>query len=256
LQGPCSGMTVYVSGVANPICRYCYGLRWCILAAMPAALLNAIEINPPGQPRACLIWLHGLGANGHDFAPLIPELGIVRELGVRVVLPHAPVRSVTINAGMVMPAWYDIPARDFLRNEDVHGIRQSQQQIMALIEREVTVGVLPQHIVLAGFSQGGAIALHTGLRYPQPLGGILALSTYLPLPGLLDDEASPANASVPIMLAHGSHDPVVPLVLAERARELLTTRGHAVEWHVYPMPHSVCPAEVQDIRKWLVARLG
>jgi phospholipase/carboxylesterase len=223
---------------------------------MPVPLLDAVEINPPDPPRACIIWLHGLGADGHDFAPLIPELGIVQELGVRVVLPHAPERSVTVNAGMVMPAWYDIPASDFLRHEDVHGIRQSQQQIVALIEREIAAGLAPQRIVLAGFSQGGAIALHTGLRYPQPLGGILALSTYLPLPGLLDDEAAPANTSVPILLAHGSHDPVVPLALAERTRMQLTARGHVVEWHVYPMSHSVCPVEVQDIRKWLVTRLG
>jgi phospholipase/carboxylesterase len=127
---------------------------------------------------------------------------------------------------------------------------------VALIEREVAAGLAPERIVLAGFSQGGAIALHTGLRYPRPLAGILALSTYLPLPVRLDDEAAPANASVPVLLAHGSHDPVVPLALAEQARALLTARGYPVEWRVYPMPHAVCPAEVQDIRKWLLARLG
>jgi phospholipase/carboxylesterase len=223
---------------------------------MTAALLDAVEINPPDRPRACIIWLHGLGADGHDFAPLIPQLGIVQEHGVRVVLPHAPHRPVTLNAGLVMPAWYDIPASDFLHSEDEDGIRRSQRQIVALIEREVAAGLAPERIVLAGFSQGGAIALHTGLRYPRPLAGILALSTYLPLPVRLDDEAAPANASVPVLLAHGSHDPVVPLALAEQARALLTARGYPVEWRVYPMPHAVCPAEVQDIRKWLLARLG
>jgi phospholipase/carboxylesterase len=223
---------------------------------MPARLLDAVEINPPDAPRACIIWLHGLGADGHDFAPLIPQLGIVQELGVRVVLPHAPQRPVTLNGGMVMPAWYDIPASDFRQAEDAAGIRQAQQQIVALIEREVAAGITTPHIVLAGFSQGGAIALHTGLRYPQALGGILALSTYLPLSGTLADEAAPANRTVPVLLAHGTADPVIPLALAKHTRELLVAQGYPVDWHTYPMQHSVCPAEVLDIRNWLLARLG
>jgi phospholipase/carboxylesterase len=223
---------------------------------MPVPLLDAVEINPPGAPRACVIWLHGLGADGHDFAALIPQLGIVQEFGVRVVLPHAPHRPVTINGGMVMPAWYDIPASDFRRAEDAVGIHQSQQQIVALIEREVSTGIVAQRIVLAGFSQGGAIALHTGLRYPQALGGILALSTYLPLSGTLTDEAAPANRTVPILLAHGTADHVVPLALAQHTREILVELGYPVDWHSYPMQHSVCPAELLDIRNWLVARLG
>jgi phospholipase/carboxylesterase len=223
---------------------------------MTAPLLDAVEINPPDAPHACIIWLHGLGADGHDFAPLIPQLGIVREYGVRVVLPHAPERPVTVNDGMVMPAWYDVLARDFRYGEDTDGIRQSQQQIVALIEREVAAGIVPQRIILAGFSQGGAIALHTGLRYPQRLGGILALSTYLPLPDLLVSEASPANRATPILLAHGTFDPVVPLSLAEQTRRILNANGYPVAWHSYPMQHSVCPDEIRDIRDWLLLRLG
>ena len=222
---------------------------------MTAALLDAVEINPPGTPRACIIWLHGLGANGHDFAPLVPQLGIVQGHGVRVVLPHAPARAVTINGGLVMPAWYDIRAMDLRHGEDVTGIRQSERQIVALIERELEGGIEARRLFLAGFSQGGAIALHTGLRYGQALGGILALSTYLPLPGRLASEAAAANRALPILLAHGSADPVVPLVLAQQTRRLLVDLGYPVEWHLYPMLHAVCPDEVGDIRHWLQMRL-
>ncbi len=223
---------------------------------MTAPLLDAVEIDPPDAPRACIIWLHGLGADGHDFAPLIPQLGIVQEYGVRVVLPHAPERPVTVNDGMVMPAWYDILARDFRRGEDADGIRQSQQQIVALIEREISAGIAPQRIILAGFSQGGAMALHTGLRYPKRLGGVLALSTYLPLPDRLVSEAHPANRDTPILLAHGTFDPVVPLTLAEQTRRILIDNGYPVAWHSYPMQHSVCPDETRDIRDWLLLRLS
>jgi len=219
-------------------------------------LLNAVEINPPGTPNACIIWLHGLGADGHDFEPLIPQLDIVREYGVRVVLPHAPRRPVTINGGMVMPAWYDILAPDFRRGEDDAGIRQSQQRLHALIEREIAAGIAPQRIILAGFSQGGAIVLHTGLRYPQPLGGILALSCYLPLNESLATEAAAANAQIALMMAHGSADPVVPLALAEQSRDLLREQGYAVEWHSYPMQHALCAEEMRDMRAWLVSRLA
>jgi phospholipase/carboxylesterase len=222
---------------------------------MDAALLDAVEINPPDTPGACIIWLHGLGADGHDFEPLIPQLAIVREYGVRVVLPHAPSRPVTINGGMVMPAWYDILAPDFRRGEDAGGIRQSGLQLQALIEREISAGIAPRHIILAGFSQGGAIVLHTGLRYPQPLGGILALSSYLPLRDSLPAEASAANAQVPLMMAHGTADPVVPLALAEQSRDLLRAQGYAVEWHSYPMQHALCAEELGDIRAWLAGCL-
>jgi phospholipase/carboxylesterase len=222
---------------------------------MTTALLDAVEFKPRSTPRASVIWLHGLGADGHDFAPLISQLGIVQEYAVRVLLPHAPSRPVTINGGMVMPAWYDIPSTDFGHAQDAAGIRASQAQLAALVEREIASGIAPQHIILAGFSQGGAIVLHTGLRYPQQLGGILALSTYLPLADHLPGEATPANRSIPVLLAHGLSDPVVPITLALQTRDILVRHGCQVEWHSYPMQHSVCPEEVQDIRNWLVSRL-
>ena len=223
---------------------------------MNKPILDAVEINPPGSPRGCIIWLHGLGADGHDFEPLIPQLGLVDDLGVRVVLPHAPHRPVTINSGMVMPAWYDIRATDFSRGEDSEGIRESEQQLQALIRREVDNGIPPERIVLAGFSQGGAIVLHTGLRYPQPLAGILALSSYLPLAGTLAAEAAAANSKVPIMMAHGTQDPVVPVILALQSRDRLEQLGYRVNWHGYPMQHALCPEEIGELRDWLQRRLG
>jgi len=222
---------------------------------MKPGLLDAVEINPPAAPRACLIWLHGLGADGHDFETLIPELGLVNERAVRVVLPHAPYRPVTLNGGHVMRAWYDILAPDLLQGEDSQGIRESEQQLRALIEHEVGNGIPAKHIVLAGFSQGGAIALQTGLRYPQRLAGILALSTYIPLAATLAVERAADNAAVPIMMVHGLHDPVVPLALAERSRDQLLELGYALEWRSYPMPHAVCAAEIAAIRGWLSACL-
>ena len=222
---------------------------------METALLDAVEINPVLPPRAGIIWLHGLGADGHDFEPLIPQLDIVDRLGVRVVLPHAPRRRVTINGGMLMPAWYDIPAADFSRGQDSEGIQASEQQLRALIAREVSLGIPAARILLAGFSQGGAIALHTGLRYPEPLAGILALSTYLPLAGRLEAEMNAANRAIPIMMAHGSRDPVVPLQLAEQSRDHLRQAGYHVDWHTYAMPHAVCPEEVVAVRRWLVQQL-
>ncbi len=199
--------------------------------------------------------MHGLGADGHDFEPLIPQLDIVEQLGVRVVLPHAPHRAVTINGGMEMPAWYDILAADFQRGQDSTGIRESEQQLRDLIQREVDSGIPAERIVLAGFSQGGAIVLHTGLRYPQPLAGILALSTYVPLADTLATEAAAANSQVPILMAHGMQDPVVPVKLALQSRDLLEQLGYKVSWHSYPMPHAVCPEEISDARDWLLQRL-
>jgi len=222
---------------------------------MSEALLDAVEINPAGKPHACIIWLHGLGADGHDFEPLIPQLGVVEMQGVRVVLPHAPRRPVTINGGMVMPAWYDILAPDFTRGQDGNGIRESEQQLQALIRREIDAGIPAEKILLAGFSQGGAIVLHTGLRYPQPLAGILALSTYLPLADSLATQAAVANRTVPLMMAHGMQDPVVPMSLAMQSRDELQQQGYRVAWHSYPMQHAVCPDEVRDIRDWLMLRL-
>jgi phospholipase/carboxylesterase len=221
---------------------------------MTTRLLDAVEINPAQKTRACLIWLHGLGADGHDFEPLIPELRLVDELGVRVILPHAPPRPVTINGGMVMRAWYDVLSPDFGHAEDHSGIRQSEQLLLALIAREVANGISAQRVVLAGFSQGGAMALHTGLRYPQPFAGILALSCYLPLVESLDRESSAASRAVPIMMAHGVNDPLIPLTLAEQSRDRLQQLGYTVDWHSYPMPHAVYPQEIRDLRDWLNSR--
>ncbi|HUT42498.1 MAG TPA: carboxylesterase, partial [Gammaproteobacteria bacterium] len=175
----------------------------------------------------------------------------VEQLGVRVVLPHAPERPVTINAGMRMPAWYDIEALGIGAREDAAGIRQSQQQLQALIEREIDAGIPSRRIVLAGFSQGGALVLHTGLRYQQPLAGILALSTYLPLRDALATEAAVANRAVPIMMMHGTSDPVVPVQLALASRDYLVQQGYAVDWHTWPMQHEVCAEEVAVISAWL-----
>lgn len=222
---------------------------------MCSAVLDAVEISPAGPARAALLWLHGLGADGHDFEPLIPQLGMVEELGVRVILPHAPRRPVTINGGMVMPAWYDIPGTDFRQGQDSAGIRASELQLRTLIEREISRGIAAERILLAGFSQGGALVLHTGLRYPLPLAGILVLSAYLPLAETLQAEAADANRAVPLMMAHGEQDPVVPLSLAGQSRDLLQQQGYTVAWHTYTMAHAVCPEELLDIRGWLADRL-
>ena len=223
---------------------------------MNEALLDAIEIHPADTATAAIIWLHGLGADGHDFAPLVPELGIVDALGVRVVLPHAPSLPVTINGGMVMPAWYDIRGYDFGQQQDAAGIQASARRLEALIGREKARGIPAERIILAGFSQGGAIVLHTGLRHADRLGGILALSTYLPLADTLADERSAANSDIPIMQAHGMQDTVVPQALALASRDHLQALGYQVEWHSYPMPHAVCPDEVADIRAWLHGTLS
>lgn len=223
---------------------------------MNTDLLDAVEFNPAGPPAACLIWLHGLGADGHDFEALIPRLGIVEKLDARVVLPHAPRRPVTINGGMVMRAWYDIAVPDLRWYQDGAGIRESARQLAALIARETANGIPVERILLAGFSQGGAIALHTGLRYPQSLAGILALSTYLPLADTLAAEAAAANRAIPILMAHGDRDPVVPPSLALQSRQRLQQHGYHVAWHSYPMPHAVCPEEIEDIREWLFQTLG
>ncbi len=217
---------------------------------MSETLLPAIELNPAGKIRGVVIWLHGLGADGNDFVPIVRELGLPADAGIRFVFPHAPKMPVTVNAGYVMPAWYDIAQPDLGRQQDEAGIRASERAIRALIERE-SMRVPSERIVLAGFSQGGAVALHTALRYPQPLAGILALSTYLPLAETLAAEAHPANAQVPIMMAHGLQDPIVAPALAEASRQRLVQLGYQVAWHTYAMPHSVCPEEIEDIGRWL-----
>ena len=216
-----------------------------------ADLLEAIEIETAASPTCSIIWMHGLGADGHDFVDIVPELGLPAWPGVRFVFPHAPMRPVTINGGYVMRAWYDIRDDGGTRREDPAGVRASQKSIEALIEREKERGVAARSIVLAGFSQGGAMALQTALRYGERLAGIMALSCSLPLADTLGAEASPANRDVPIFMAHGTHDPMIPMARAMRAREILSGLGYRLEWHEYPMPHSVCLEEVRDIRAWL-----
>ncbi len=217
-------------------------------------LPEAIEIESAPSPDAAVLWLHGLGADGHDFEPVVPELRLPRELRVRFVFPHAPVRPVTLNMGMRMRAWYDIVQLGGGR-EDEAGIRDSQAQLEALVARERARGVAAARIVLAGFSQGGAIALHTGLRHGERLAGILALSTYLPLAGTLAAEASAANRDVPLFMAHGNYDDIIPIERARQSRRALEALGTRVEWHEYPMPHSVCGEEIADVAAWLRAVL-
>jgi phospholipase/carboxylesterase len=217
-------------------------------------LLDAIEIETGKNPTASIIWLHGLGADGNDFAPIVPEIRLPR-LAMRFVFPHAPVQPVTINGGMRMRAWYDI-TEGANRREDERGVRASQVLIETLIGREKQRGTAARRLVLAGFSQGGAIALQTGLRHPERIAGIMALSTYVPVAEELSAEASPANRDVPIFMAHGSYDPVIPLARAEQSRKLLESLGYPVEWREYGMPHSVCPEELADVGAWLVKVLG
>jgi phospholipase/carboxylesterase len=213
--------------------------------------MEAIEISTGSKPKAAVIWLHGLGADGHDFEPIVPELRLPEALQVRFVFPHAPVRPVTINSGMRMRAWYDILQLGG-GAEDEAGIRASQALLEKLIDAEKAKGIEPRKIVIAGFSQGGAIALQTALRYPAPLAGVLALSTYLPLPGKLKEEMKEANHKTPIFMAHGSYDDIIPLPRAEQSRKLLEASGYQVEWHTYPMPHSVCAEEIAEIREFLL----
>ena len=217
-------------------------------------LLAAIEMETAENPTASIIWLHGLGADGNDFAPIVPELRLPKA-AIRFVFPHAPVRPVTINGGMRMRAWYDI-TDGANRREDERGVRASQVLIEALIGREKERGTKAGRLVLAGFSQGGAIALHTGLRHPERIAGIMALSTYVPVEEKLSAEASTANRDVPIFMGHGSDDPIIPLVRAEQSRNLLKSLGYPAEWHKYAMPHSVCPEELADIGTWLGKVLG
>ena len=217
-------------------------------------LLETVERQPDRPADAAVIWLHGLGADGHDFAALPPRLGLPPGAAVRYVFPHAPERPVTLNGGMRMRAWYDMASLD-ARGRDEAGIRRSSADVGALIARELERGVPSPRIVLAGFSQGAAMALFTGLRYPEPLGGIVALSGYLLLADALADEAAPANRQIEVFQAHGRHDDVVPCALGRGSAERLRAAGYRVEWREYAMAHQVCPAEVQDIGRWLAGRL-
>jgi phospholipase/carboxylesterase len=214
--------------------------------------LETVEIEPKTAADAALVLMHGLGADGHDFESLVPELRLPASPSVRWVFPNAPVQPVTINGGHRMRAWFDIAALDRRATEDDHGIRLSAEAIGALVRRERERGIPADRIVLAGFSQGGAMALFTALRWPERLGGVVGLSCYLPLAATLPAEAHPANAALPVFLAHGSLDPIVPPSLGEGSRDLLRSRGYDVEWHTYPMPHSVCAPEVDALREWLL----
>ena len=216
---------------------------------MSEKLLDAVSVGPD-DAKYSVIWLHGLGADGYDFEPIVPELQFKTKAQTRFIFPHAPARPVTINNGYVMPAWFDIHAIDEKAPEDETGIRDTAEKITALISREHQRGVSSEHIVLAGFSQGGAIALHTGLRYPHRLAGILALSTFIPLYDKVAGEVSAANKDIPIYMAHGNYDPVVPIRLGKRSQQHLHDLGYHVDWHEYPMEHSVIPPEIDDISTW------
>lgn len=217
-----------------------------------AWVLPAVELETGAQPRHAVIWLHGLGADGHDFEPVVEAFDQARLPPTRFVFPHAPQRPVTINGGYVMRAWYDIVSLDFAeRREDPAGVLESAQQLEALIARENARGIPDERIVLAGFSQGGAVALHTALRHPRRLAGVLALSTYLPLADTLSAEAHPANRETPIFMAHGQGDPVIPYAFAERSFAQLRDAGYAIGWHAYFAEHGLVLEEVRDIEQWL-----
>jgi phospholipase/carboxylesterase len=214
-----------------------------------------IEIETGRQPTATVIWLHGLGADGRDFEPIVPELRLPSAMPIRFIFPHAPHRPVTINGGYVMRAWYDIRTAEFVQREDEAGIRESEQTVRDLIAQEHKRGIPSQRVVLAGFSQGGAIALHTGVRYPERLAGIMALSTYLPLADSFRTEAHAANQTVPIFMAHGTEDPIIPIERGRQSADLLKRAGADVMWRTYDMAHSVCIEEIGDIAAWLIRTL-
>lgn len=215
-----------------------------------------VEVETGPQPTASVIWLHGLGADGHDFEAVIPELRLPPEPVLRFVFPHAPYRPVTINNGYVMRAWYDIAMSERGFDQNVEHIRESEKILHALIENEIRRGIDSECIVLAGFSQGGAIALHTGLRYPKPLAGILSLSAPVPYVESLMAEINPANVAVPIFMAHGTDDRMIPFSLVQPAHERMEARGLRLEWHTYAMGHTVVTDEIRDIARWLQRILG
>jgi phospholipase/carboxylesterase len=215
---------------------------------------DEVRLEPEAPAQAAVIWLHGLGADGYDFVPIAPELRLA--MPVRFIFPHAPVRPVTINGGMQMRAWYDIFSLSRQDRQDEAGIRESAARVQELIEAEAAAGVPRDKIVLAGFSQGGAIALHAGLRQQQGLAGLLALSTYLPLESSLIAELTAAGRGTPLLMCHGSYDNVVPLLLGSHSRDLLRKLGREVEWREYPMQHQVCGEEIADIASWMTVRLG
>ncbi|MES2296525.1 MAG: dienelactone hydrolase family protein [Pseudomonadota bacterium] len=214
-------------------------------------LLEHIEIETAPNPGATIIWMHGLGADGHDFAAMPRELDLRGLPAIRFIFPHAPTMPVTINNGYVMRAWYDILGTDLVRREDEAGLRASQQRIEALIAREKARGIPASRIVLAGFSQGCAMTLQTGLRQSERLAGLMCLSGYVPLADKLSNERAYAGVATPIFMVHGRQDPVIPIARAEQSRDLLKALGYQVEWHEYPMQHSLCQEEVDHIGAWL-----
>jgi phospholipase/carboxylesterase len=219
-------------------------------------MLEFVEVATHDDPAYSVIWLHGLGADGHDFEPIVPHLGLAPGLPLRFIFPHALMRPITINGGAVMRAWYDIVEISTSRGQDKAGIENSAEKVEALILQEIERGIPASRIILAGFSQGGAMALHVGLRFPQKLAGIMALSAYLLFPEKLNDEFSEANASTPVFIGHGTQDPMVPFALGEAVRTQLQAGLWPVDWHQYPIPHSVSQPEIADIGRWLQNRFG
>jgi phospholipase/carboxylesterase len=219
-------------------------------------LLEYVEVTTSDNPSYSVIWLHGLGADGHDFEPIVPYLGLPPSMGVRFIFPHALRRPVTVNGGMVMRAWYDIIEISTSRGQDEAGIKHSADKVRELIEFEIARGIPASRIILAGFSQGGAMALHVGLRYQEKLAGIMALSAYLLFPERMQSESAPANAGTPVFMGHGTQDPVVPFQLGQAAHSMLQTPERQIEWHSYPIPHSVSQPEITDIGQWIQGCFG
>ncbi len=216
-------------------------------------LLECIEVSTAASPEYSVIWMHGLGADGHDFEPIVPYLGLPPEPAVRFIFPHALMRPITINGGAVMRAWYDVIDISITKGQDEVGISHSAEKIRALIKNEIKRGIPASKIILAGFSQGGGMALHIGLRYPERLAGIMVLSAYLMYPDRMQSEYSEANSETPVFISHGTQDPVIPIALGEAARSALQAGKWPVEWHSYPIPHSVSQAEIADIGRWMQA---
>lgn len=239
--------------VKSRLLQYSVSTETCIKRFMsedtPIILQSGADDSMPAD--AVVIWLHGLGADGNDFVPIVSELKLPDSLNIRFIFPHAPIRPITINQGYRMRGWYDIISLDIADRDDETGIIESSNSLMRLCDQQIAQGIAAEHIVLAGFSQGGAIALHAGLRYVNKLGGIMALSTYLPMPQQLAQQATDANRNTPIFMAHGLHDEVVALQFGMQTRTLLQQRGYPLQWHDYAMGHSVCMEEISDIGAWL-----
>lgn len=217
---------------------------------------DAVIIEPSASHRASVIWLHGLGADGHDFEVIVPELRLSEELGIRFIFPHAPERPVTINGGMVMRSWYDIKDPDLSVQRDRQDFDSSAAILEAWINAEIEAGIPADRIIAAGFSQGGAIALHCGLVFPQQLAGLLILSSYLPFADVLEQDQALVNKNTPILMMHGQHDPVIPVGFARQSCKILQHHNYPIEWHDYPMQHGVCIEEIQRISNWLTTRLS